>query len=209
VGSSGCDQEWKIEGRGLEWCNMELTVAKTKRTASRRQRGISLIELMIAMAVLMVGVLGSMVPVVMAIGANGRNRQQSNSTVIAQMIEEKIMSVPASQPQVLQITDCTGVAQNINTAGAAAPGAGAALANGMADYSQALNSAGAPAGYYVLYTNCGTNGRQSVFDVRWNIVSVSPFVNLVTVSAKLRGNGTDLKTFSFPVTIRSMAGQGS
>ena len=191
---------------------MELTVAKAERRGSRRQRGISLLELMIAMAVLLVGVLGSIFPLLVAIGSNGRNRQQSNSTVIAQMVVEKIMSVPASTSPPLQITDCTGVPQNINTTGAAAPGAGATLlASGDADFSQALNSAGAPAGYYVLYTNCGTNGRQSVFDVRWNIQTVSPFAKLVTVSAKLRGapTGTNPQVFSLPVTIKSMAGQGS
>lgn len=190
---------------------MDVKHIEKPKLARRKQRGISLIELMIAMAVLLVGVLGSLMPVLLAIGANGRNRQQSNSTVIAQMVEEKIMSVPASTAPVLQITDCTGVAQNINTAGGPAPGGAGAtlLASGDADFSQAQGSGGAPAGYFLNYTNCGTNGRQSVFDVRWNIQTVSGFAKLVTVSAKLRGNGTDPRVFSFPVTIRSMAGQGS
>jgi type IV pilus assembly protein PilV len=191
---------------------MDVAMTKTKHLISRKQRGISLIELMIAMSVLLVGVLGAVMPVILAIGANGRSRQQSNSTVVAQMVMEKIMSVPANQTPVppIQIIDCTGVAQIINTTAAAAPGAGATLlGTGDVDFSQAQGAAGAPAGYFINYTNCGTNGRQSVFDVRWNIQTVSGYLKLVTVSAKLRGNGTDLKTFSLPVTIRSMAGEGS
>jgi Prokaryotic N-terminal methylation motif len=188
----------------------ELMSEKTKLSKSRRQRGISVIELMIAVVVLMVGVLGSMVPVLLAIGSNGRNRQQGNSTVIAQMVMEKIMSVPANASPVLAITDCTGVAQNINTAGAAGAGLGATLtAYGSADFSQAQGSAGDPPGYYVLYQNCGTNGRAATFDVRWNIQTLSPFTKLITVSAKLQGTATDPKVVTFPVTIRSLAGQGT
>lgn len=190
---------------------MDVKHIQKTELARGKQRGISLIELMIAMSVLLIGVLGSMMPVIVSIGASGRNRQQSNSTVIAQMVEEKIMSVPASTSPVLQITDCTGVAQNINTAGGPAPGGAGALltAAGDADFTQAQGSAGAPAGYFLNYTNCGTNGRQMVFDVRWNIQTVSGFNKLVAVSAKLRVNGTNAKIIAFPVTIRSMAGQGS
>lgn len=188
-----------------------MTAVKPKN--SRCQRGMGLIELMIAIAVLTVGVLGSMVPILLAIGSNGRNRYQSNSTVIAQMVMEKIMSVPASTSPVLAITDCSGVAQNINTAGAAGAGAGAALVGGMADYTQAPGTAGDPPGYFVLYStngaNCATAGRGATYDVRWNIKTLSPYSKLITVSAKLQGNNQDAKVVAFPVTIRSVAGQGT
>ena len=189
----------------------ELMGERVKASKLGRQRGMSLIELMIAVAVLMVGVLGAMVPVLLAIGANGRNRYQSNSTVVAQMVMERIISVPASASPVLAITDCSGVPQTINTAGAApARGAGALLTGtGAADYSQVQGSAGDPVGYYLLYINCGTNGRAATYDVRWNVQTLSPFTKLITVSAKLQGTNTDPKVVSFPVTIRSVAGQGT
>jgi len=59
---------------------------------------MSLIEMMIACVVLMVGVLSMAALIPLAIGTNSKNRQQSNSTVIAQMLMEKILSVPPGAP---------------------------------------------------------------------------------------------------------------
>ncbi len=177
-----------------------------KRNKWSKQSGTSLIELMIASLVLIVGVLGVATLIPIAIGANSRNRQQSNSTVIAQMVMEKILSVPAGTSPVLVISDCLPVANNVNTVGTPGAGSGATLlSSGDVNFSAA-----APAGYSMLYTACGPAGGQSVYDVRWNIQApTNSFVKLITVSAKLRGGGTDLKYFSLPVTIRSIAGQGS
>jgi type II secretory pathway pseudopilin PulG len=169
-----------------------------------KQRGTSLIELMIACLVLMVGVAGTVTLIPIAIGANSRNRQQSNSTVIAQMVIEKMLSAPVGGAgPVLTINDCTPTTYNITTAVGGAP----LLASGDVNFAAA-----APAGYGMLYTACGAaGGGQSVYDVRWNIQQPAgtTFVKLITVSAKLRGSGTDLRYFSLPVTIRSTAGQGS
>ena len=176
-----------------------------QRNKWSKQRGTSLIELMIACVVLVVGVAAVAGIIPIAIGANYRNRQQSNSTVISQMVMEKILSVPAGTSPVLVISDCVPTAFNVNTTGSAGAGSGATLlASGDVDFNAA-----APAGYSMLYTACGPTGGQSVYDVRWNIQAPSAFVKLITVSAKLRGKGNDLKYFSLPVTIRSMAGQGS
>jgi type II secretory pathway pseudopilin PulG len=185
---------------------------KIRGNTRRSETGMSLAELMVAMFVLIVGVLGGVILVVLSIGGNGRNRQASNATVIAQMVTEKIMSVPANTSPTVTITDCAGTSNNISTTGAA-PAAGAGsqlLADGSAiDFSKTLGSAGAPTGYYMAFTDCGTSQRQATYDIRWNIQTISPYVKLVTVSAKLRGAGNDLKVFAPPVTIRSMVGQGS
>jgi prepilin-type N-terminal cleavage/methylation domain-containing protein len=181
---------------------MELT-RKTKRN---NQRGMSLIELMIASLVLTVGVLGCAVLIPIAIGTNSRNKQQSNSTVIAQMAMEKILSQAASSSTSLTITDCAGTASIINVTGSAGGTGATVLSSGSIDFTPAQGSAGAPAGYYMSYTSCGTAGRQSIYDVRWNIQTPSNFVKLVTVSAKLKGSGTNPILFSLPVTIRSMGG---
>lgn len=183
---------------------------RKSRNARRRETGMSLAELMVAMFVLMIGVLGGMILVVLSIGGNGRNRQASNSTVVAQMVTEKIMSVPANTSPTITITDCAGTANNISTTGTAAGAGSHLIGDGSAvDFTQTLGSAGAPAGYYMAFTDCGTATRQATYDVRWNIRTISTYVKLITVSAKLRGAGSDLKVFSPPVTIRSMAGQGT
>jgi len=181
---------------------MELT-RKTKRN---NQRGMSLIELMIASLVLTVGVLGCAVLIPIAIGTNSRNKQQSNSTVIAQMTMEKITSASASGSAVLTITDCAGTANTINITGSIAGTGATLLSSGSIDFTPAQGSAGAPAGYYMSYKSCGTSGRQSTYDVRWNVQTPSTFVKLVTISARLKGSGTNPILFSLPVTIRSMVG---
>jgi len=103
-----------------------------------KQSGTSLIELMIACLVLMIGVMGVVSLIPIAIAENGRNRQQSNSTVISQMVMEKLLSVPAGTATVLTISDCTPTAYNVNTTG----GGASLLASGDVDFSAA-----APAGY--------------------------------------------------------------
>jgi prepilin-type N-terminal cleavage/methylation domain-containing protein len=181
---------------------MELT-QKTKRA---NQRGMSLIELMIASLVLTIGVLGCAVLIPLAIGTNSKNRQQSNSTVIAQMTMEKISSASAGGSATLTITDCAGTANTIKTTGSTTGTGATVLSSGSIDFSQAQGTAGAPNGYYMSYTSCGTSGRQSTYDVRWNIQTPSSYVKLVTVSAKMKGSGTNPILFSLPVTIRSMVG---
>ncbi len=179
----------------------------TNRKARSSQRGMSLIELMIASLVLIVGVLGCAALIPIAIGTNSRNRQQSNSTVIAQMTMEKIMSLPVGT-LTGTMTDCAAPANTytINTAGSTAGTGATLLSSGTVDFTQALGGAGAPAGYYLLYTTCSTSGGQSTFDVRWNIQTPSAYVKLVTVSAQLRGRGANQILYSLPVTIRSMVG---
>jgi Tfp pilus assembly protein PilV len=155
-------------------------------------------ELMVAMVVLMVGVTGCVAAIPFAIRTNFSNRQQSNSTVLAQMVVEKIMSVPTGTATTT-IQDCAPPPNilNINTTGSAG-GSGSSLVSGAVDYSQA-----AVAGYSMNYTTCGSNGQQMVYDVRWNIQAPSGNVKLLTVSAKLNRGGT------LPATIRSMIGRGN
>jgi Tfp pilus assembly protein PilV len=180
---------------------MELTKQKERSS----QRGMSLIELMIASLVLIVGVLGCAALIPIAIGTNSKNKQQSNSTVIAQMTMEKIMSLPVGTATGT-MTDCAANTYTINTAGSTAGTGATLLSSGAADFSQTPGGAGAPAGYYLLYTTCGTAGRVSTYDVRWNIQTPSAYVKLVTVSAKLNGSNGNQILFSLPVTIRSMVG---
>ncbi len=179
------------------------------RASRSNQRGMSVIEMMIACLVLLVGVLAAATLIPLAIGTNSKNRQQSNSTVIGQMIMEKILSVPPGAPTPT-LTDCTGTSTTINASGTGTGSPGATLLpTGDVDFSQTPGSSGDPAGYYWFYTACGSNGQQSIYDVRWNIQTPSPYVELVTVSAKLRGSSNNAVLYSRTVTIRSMIGQGN
>lgn len=165
-----------------------------------KEEGMSLIELMIALLILLVGVVGSMSLVALCIGSDSRNRQQSNSTSISQMLTEQISSVKASTSPALTVTDCVGNSFSVFTA----PGGGALTSAGDVDFTKAQI-----ANYYMLYTDCGTNGRQITYDVRWNIQQTSSYVKLITVSARMKNAGNDLKFFSLPVTVRTLVGQGT
>lgn len=174
---------------------------RERRKAAGNEGGMSLVELMIAMVVLLVGLVGSMALVATSMGNNGRSRQQGNATIVAQLITEKISSVKATTSPLLAVTDCAGNNFNLSTT---APGGSPLTAQGDVDFTQA-----AVAGYQVLYTDCGTGGRQFTYDVRWNIQQPTANVKLLVVSAKKQNVSSDLRYFSLPVTIRTLIGQGT
>jgi prepilin-type N-terminal cleavage/methylation domain-containing protein len=176
-------------------------IARKQKVAVSKQRGMTLIELMIAMVILLVGVTASMSLVGLSIGTNGRSRQQSNSTAISQMLAEKISSVKASTSPDLTVTDCTGASFTVSTT---APGGSPLTSAGDVDYTHA-----AVTNYQMLYTDCGTSGRQITYDVRWNIQQPSAYVKLITVSAKKQSTLTDPRYFASPVTVRTLVGQGT
>jgi prepilin-type N-terminal cleavage/methylation domain-containing protein len=182
-----------------------MEIIQSRNNAGRNERGMSLVELMIAMVVLLVGLVGSLALVATAVGNNGRSRQQGNSTIVAQMITEKISSVQATTSPLLTVPDCAGNILNINTV---APGGSPLNAQGDVDFTLPP-----VAGYQVLYTDCGTAGRQFTYDVRWNIQQPTAYTKLLTVTAQKAnvnvGNRWDLKYVSFPVTIRTLIGQGT
>jgi prepilin-type N-terminal cleavage/methylation domain-containing protein len=176
---------------------------KMKTTRFNKQSGMSLIELLVAITVLMIGVTGCMCVIPFTIGMDYRNKQQSSSTVIAQMVTEKIMSVSAGTSPVLTLADCAGNNPTINTAGSATGTGGALTSNGDVDYSQTQASGGA--GYYMNWTTCGSTGQAATYDVRWNIKSPDGTIKVITVSARLK-NGISGGSFALPVTIRSVVG---
>jgi prepilin-type N-terminal cleavage/methylation domain-containing protein len=177
---------------------------KKKNGNSGHESGLTLIELMIAMVVLAVGILGSMALIVRAIGGDAWSKQLSNSTVLAQAVTERIMAIPAATNTIVTINDCIpNNPLNVSTA----PGGPAVTANGELDFTAA-----AVANYQMLYTDCNTNGRQSVYDVRWNITAIPTslgFAKMLTVSAQLKHNGNNAVAFAPVATVRTIIGQGT
>src|SRR5438105_4527498 len=102
--------------------------------ANRRrsgQSGMGLIELMIAMVVLLVGMLGSMIMVIAGMQSNTRNRNDTSAVVLDQEILEKFATLK-NYPKtgVAIINDCALAGTNQHLAAlvqAPAPGAGAVL----------------------------------------------------------------------------------
>jgi type IV pilus modification protein PilV len=184
-----------------------------KRIWRTRQSGMSLIELMIAMTVLVVGMLALMTLVTTAISSNNRSKLDTTGTMLAQTVLEGIAAQPASAGATFSMSDCNpaGAATfTIATAGGASPGAGADIvaSTGNIDFTQAFS--GVPANYKMQYVTCGVSGAQATYDVRWNVRTLTAFTKMITVSARQLGvstSGANLPFFSPPITLRTISGQ--
>src|ERR1700740_272236 len=122
------------------------------------ERGSMLIELLISITILAVGIGGIMVRLVSAVKTNGKAKNDTTSTMLAEHVLEQISAQPANAIALLQITDCTGAIWNIDTTGSAQAGGnagpnggnGASLtASGIVDWSQSY--AAVPANYAMRY----------------------------------------------------------
>jgi prepilin-type N-terminal cleavage/methylation domain-containing protein len=183
---------------------------------TRRQnakRGMSLLELMIAMAILAVGLAAISVLFCNALLATNRNFRDTSGTFLAKMVLESISAQHPDSNQPIAMTDCQGTAWNITPTGGAFPGLGARLntATGNLDQTQALSTLVA-SGYGMQFADCGTsgNGAPVIYDVRWNVTTITANqTRMVTVTARvLNSSGNQLggRIFAMPVTLRGIAG---
>jgi Tfp pilus assembly protein PilV len=171
------------------------------------QAGFTLIEMLIAACVLIVGLMGGMALIITAMANNNRSKMDSTATVLSQMTIEGIASVPANSNSSVTITDCntsgTSTSHTISTT-ATSLGAGAPLtSSGKIDFTQSTVS-----GYSMIFVACqaSTGDRQASYDVRWNIKALSSNAKLVAVSAREIGGPTHANFFAVPVTLKMIVG---
>jgi prepilin-type N-terminal cleavage/methylation domain-containing protein len=198
-----------------------------RRRARLGESGMSLLELMIAMTVLTVGMLGSMVMILTAMESNSRNKTDNLATILDQEVMEKFATLN-NYPKVgtATIYDCalTGGSADSHLAsflqGAYGTGNGATLYTsstvpagynvGDIDWSQASPTlaTSTTAGYAMMYRTCSGD----IYEVRWNIMdgnACSPPVSrisLLTVSAReTAAKGSPLgMLFAPPTTLRTL-----
>ncbi|HKS66343.1 MAG TPA: prepilin-type N-terminal cleavage/methylation domain-containing protein [Candidatus Acidoferrales bacterium] len=143
--------------------------------SSKKERGSSLIEMLIALLVLSVGMVGSMAVVGVAVGSNARSKRDTTSTALAQMVLGRISSVPVGGGTAsVTVTDCANNTLTVNTTGTTS-GSGANLSSstGKVDFSQSFSSV--TSGYAIQYIACGmSSGIQTAYDIRWNIKQLPP-----------------------------------
>jgi prepilin-type N-terminal cleavage/methylation domain-containing protein len=203
-----------------------LSLPKIPSRPSRRpkrfaQAGMSLIELLIAMCVLTVGMLGALVMVMMGMHADTRNKNDTSAVVLDQEILEKFATLK-NYPKTgtVIITDCALIGANSHLASlteALTPGAGATVytaANAptpgqVGDINWTVAGPGlataAVAGYSMQYTTCNSD----IFEIRWNILDLSNTNNrlsMLTVSSRQisAGGSTNSMLYSNPTTLRTI-----
>jgi Tfp pilus assembly protein PilV len=164
-----------------------------RRMQIRRQSGVTMIELMVAGVVMTVGFLGMMILITTAIATNNRNRLDSTGTMLGQAVMEQIKSTIVGSSS-STLSDCAGNTFTIDSAVG-----GATLSGAVVDFSAA-----AVTNYSMFYVVCN-GAQQTTYDVRWNVSSVGNNY-MVTVSSRMKGQGTDLKYFALPVTLRAYLG---
>jgi Tfp pilus assembly protein PilV len=203
-----------------------LSAGRARRRASS---GMGLIELMIAMTVLTVGMLGSMVMIVTGMESNTRNKRDNSATILDQELLETFATLK-NYPQTgtVTITDCALSASNGNAHLAslvqgtyAANGAGAPLVTtgtaaqniGDIDWTQATPTLATSTvtGYAMMYQTCGGE----IYEVRWNVMDANAGIlpagdvsriSLLTVSSRLttNKNGANGMLFALPTTLRTI-----
>lgn len=186
------------------------------------QKGMTLIELMIATLVLTVGMLGSLAMIFMAIATNSRNKFDTTGTMVAQMVIEQINTLPTNSSQggvavtAITLTDCqttshTAVAHTISVDGGqvnSAPQGAAVVPNSDSDLSRKpgdidFSQTSPPAGYSMKWHTCG----DIEYDVRWNIAQISERSKLVTVAARQQiFSMNNVKMYAPPITLRTISG---
>jgi prepilin-type N-terminal cleavage/methylation domain-containing protein len=192
------------------------------------ETGMSLIELLIAMAVLSVGMLGAMILLVVAMKTNTRGKTDTAATVLDQEILEKFATLKNyPKPLTVTINDCALNGANAHLAslgqGPAPTGSGGTLYTtstaptpdkvGDIDWSQPTPTLATATtqGYAMRYQTCSGN----IYEVRWNVMEVSPNPNsrisLLTVSSQQiaavrpgAATASDPVLFALPTTLRTL-----
>jgi prepilin-type N-terminal cleavage/methylation domain-containing protein len=172
----------------------------------RSQRGMSLIELMISMAVLVTGMAALLGLIMTAIANNGKAKVDTGATLVSQMVIEAL-AAQTDTSATITLTDCTNGGP-IGWVVSGAPGNGATLtAAGGIDFSQAY--AAVPATYKMTFGSCGPNGTS--YDVRWNVTAgPTAYSRFITVSARPLGmpavaTASSARMYVAPVTLRTIA----
>lgn len=194
-----------------------------------RETGFTLIELMIAVTVLGIGMLGAVAMLTLAMQTDSRNKTDTTATVLDQQVIELYSTLKTyPQPGSVAIADCaTGANSHLASLGqgASPSGNGATLYTagtapttaqiGDIDWTQpvpTLATAATP-GYAMEYQTCSGD----IYEVRWNVMDITPAtppagstgrLSLLTVSSRQKvamGAGQNKAVlYAMPVTLRTL-----
>src|SRR2546426_3137458 len=113
-------------------------MAKRLKRGLRRDSGITMIEALMAAAILVIGSIGMLSLIIASIATNNRNKMDSTQTMLAQSILEQVASTftPNNGPGTSSLVDCAGNTWTIDTTTTGSTDTGAALSGSSVDYSK-------------------------------------------------------------------------
>jgi len=206
---------------------------RLKRTRPN-EGGFTLVELMMAITVLAIGMLGAMAMVLAGMQTDSRNKTDTTATVLDQEIIEKFSTLKLyPTPVFVTVLDCGLAGANAHEAsmgqGASPAGNGAVLYTGATaptpaqvgdiDWTQPVPplATAVAQGYAMEYQTCSGD----IYEVRWNVMDVTPAappagssgrLSLLTVSTRPKsavsaaagGAQNRAILYAQPVTLRSL-----
>jgi prepilin-type N-terminal cleavage/methylation domain-containing protein len=187
------------------------------RSGRIAESGMSMLELLIAMAILAVGMTGAMGMILAGVQSDARNKNDTSAVVLDQELLETFATYknyPLSGQ--IPVNDCStgATSQKLAAATGTTAGAGAAVITsgnntGDIDWTQAapaLATSTVP-GYAMDYQTC--NG--DIYEVRWNITKINANNNVsqlshLTVSSRqiAAGGSNQAILFAIPVSVHTL-----
>jgi Tfp pilus assembly protein PilV len=171
----------------------------------RCQRGMTIVELMIACVVLMIGMLGIAVLFSTAATSTSHTKLDTGGTLVAKLVMEQISAQDPGTATDVTLQDCSGQTWTMHTTVGGAPldSSASSITYGGIDFTQ-----GTVSGYSMQYKDCGTGGKSTTYDVRWNVTTVSlGYTRMITVAARqLNNTNRGASYFAIPVSLRTVAG---
>jgi prepilin-type N-terminal cleavage/methylation domain-containing protein len=179
---------------------------------AKAHSGFTLLELIVAIAILAIGLGVGITLIGTAITSNNRNKLDTTATLLAQNVLEMFLAQSANSNTNLTMTDCQGNSFTLNPTGSSGGTGAAVLSNGSIDFSTAPSPS---TGYNMNYIVCKATGDTVTYDVRWRVVTGSTgqgytYTKKFIVAARPKGAAATtnnvLKLFAQPVTITGVAG---
>jgi len=168
-----------------------------------KQRGFTLVEVLVATIVLMTGVVAVAQLVPVAVTANNVSRRDSTALVIAQRELAQMMEQPLS---VFTFNDALGNAVSLGSAGAPGTTVGSPVVV-IANRPTINYSAGQVGGYSFTTQPDPQDPYRSQYDVRWAVITdgngTTASSRRIIISARLLGGNR----YSLPLTLDAMVQQ--
>jgi prepilin-type N-terminal cleavage/methylation domain-containing protein len=174
------------------------------------QRGFSLVEVMMALLVMGIGLVGGIMVIAVSTVNNGNSKLHTAAATLARSTMEKILAIPQGLPGNTQtsMTDCAGNNFVVETAPTAPQSGTPLIQSGAFNGSVDFSAAPVP-NYSMQYVACSNTGPGMVYDIRWSVIAgPTPATQLVTVSAKpgIGNQATPAAKLTLPVTFHQLRG---